>query len=77
MTTAAVENVGFIKPIPLGAFVDVTAEVVGVGRTSMKVRVRAVMDGGEDEDDILAAEGVFVYVTLNKQDISGRAVKRP
>lgn len=74
--TAAVEYMRFYKPIPMGAFLDVIGEVVHVGNTSMKVRIQVMMDnpeGGEDgEADILMADAMFVYVSIDDQ---GRPVK--
>lgn len=64
-TTAAVERVDFRRPIPAGAFVDVEARVISVGNTSMRIRVTATIDA--PDEDILAAEAMFVYVALDEQ----------
>ena len=45
VTTVAVEQMKFLKPVPVGAFVEVSGEVVDVGNTSLRIRIRAVMDG--------------------------------
>ena len=45
VTTVAVEQMKFLKPVPVGAFVEVAGEVVDVGNTSLRIRIRAVMDG--------------------------------
>lgn len=71
VTTVAVEQMKFLKPVPVGAFVEVSGEVVDVGNTSLRIRIRAVMDGeapdaGWDEHCIPVAEAMFVYVALGE-----------
>ena len=66
VVTAAVENIRFLKPIPMGAFVEVTAEVVSVGNTSMKIQVQVFMDGETEEEEILVADAMFIYVAVDK-----------
>lgn len=66
VSTVAVEQVKFYKPIPLGAFVDVIGTVAAVGNTSLHVQIRVLMDGEPEQEEILAAEAVFVYVALDE-----------
>ena len=66
VATVAVERIRFLKPIPVGVFLDVTAEVVKVGNTSLRVKVEAFIDGEPGEEDILAADAEFVYVVLDE-----------
>ena len=65
VVTAAVEQMRFYKPIPVGAFIDVVGEVIHVGNTSMKVQIQVKMDDPEGSDDILAADALFVYVAVD------------
>ena len=63
VATVAVEQMKFLKPVPVGAFVEVSGEVVEVGNTSLRIRIRAVMDGeapdaGWDEHCIPVAEAI-------------------
>lgn len=67
VSTVAVEQVKFYKPIPLGEFVDVVGTVAAVGNTSLRVQVTVMMDGEPEQEEILAAEAVFVYVALNDE----------
>lgn len=67
VSTVAVEQVKFYKPIPLGAFVDVVGTVAAVGNTSLRVQVTVMMDGEPEQEEILAAEAVFVYVALDDE----------
>lgn len=39
VATVAVEKVAFLLPIPVGSFIDITAEVVHVGNTSLRVEM--------------------------------------
>lgn len=66
VSTVVVEQVKFYKPIPLGAFVDVMGTVAAVGNTSLHVQVTVMMDGESEQEEILAAEAVFVYVALDE-----------
>lgn len=67
VSTVAVEQVKFYKPIPLGKFVDVVGTVAAVGNTSLRVQVTVMMDNEPEQEEILAAEAVFVYVALNDE----------
>lgn len=67
VSTVAVEQVKFYKPIPLGAFVDVIGNVAAVGNTSLRVQVTVLMDGEPEQEEILAAEAMFVYVALDDE----------
>lgn len=66
VATVAVEQIEFLLPIPCGVFLDICGEVVSVGNTSLKVRVDVWMDL-ENGRIQKAAEGMFVYVALDKQ----------
>lgn len=68
VATVAVKEIRFLKPVPQGAFLDVTAQVIAQGNTSITVLVTAWMDkNGSDEQQENAAEGEFVYVALDEQ----------
>lgn len=68
ITTAAVENISFLRPFPIGSFVNLNAEVISVGRSSMRVKVDVTVEkaGSAPEE---AAHAVFVCVAI---DESGR-----
>lgn len=72
VTTVAVEQVRFLAPIPVGAFVEVRGKVIGTGNTSLRVRVSVFMDGEQaggidKEAEMLTAEAFFVYVALDEE----------
>lgn len=91
VTTVAVEQMKFLKPVPVGAFVEVSGEVVDVGNTSLRIRIRAVMDAKEQAEDqdgkgsvpldrdggrTPVAEAMFIYVALG-EDGKPRKVGKP
>ena len=53
VVTVSVEQVSFLKPIPLGAFIDLEAKVEQVGNTSMQIGLEAWMDVRDLEEDSL------------------------
>lgn len=79
VTTVAVEKVRFLKPIPIGAFLDVEGSVISVGNTSLRIRVTAKLDDdgkpADGEQEELAADAEFVYVALD-DDGKPRKVER-
>ena len=66
VATVAVEKVAFLLPIPVGAFIDITAEVVYVGNTSLRVEMNVWLDQ-HDGKNVLAGKAEFVYVALDEQ----------
>lgn len=73
VTTAAVEGMKFLRPIPVGAFIEVAGAVATVGNTSLRVKIDVSMDsqhrgvkGDEKVDKVLVAEALFVYVALDE-----------
>lgn len=70
VTTVAVEKMTFLKPIPIGAFIDVTGCVSGVGNTSVSISIKVIMDNASEEglgDGTLVAEATFIYVALDHE----------
>ena len=68
----AVEQIRFLKPVPVGAFVDVAGEVVKVGNTSLQIKICVVMDSQEEAEGVLAADALFVYVALDAEGKPGK-----
>ena len=69
VVTVGVNQVSFLKPIPLGAFLDLEAQVTKVGNTSMEISLEAWMDereprGTKRTGRVLAAKSTFVYVAV-------------
>lgn len=68
VTTAAVKNLNFRKPIPYGSVLQLEGRVVRVGHASMDVEVVAWLEPEqEDQKPIRAADALFVYVSLDDE----------
>ncbi len=64
--TAGVDQIRFLKPVPMGAFIELISEIVSVGNTSMKVKVTVYMDRKGDQEPILVADAMFTYVAVDQ-----------
>ena len=72
VAAVAVEQIRFLKPVPVGAFVDVAGEVIKVGNTSLQIKICVVMDSQEEAEGVLAADALFVYVALDAEGKPGK-----
>ena len=63
---AAARQIDFLKPVPVGALLNVHARISRVGRSSMSVQVSAAFDvaPGTRPDDVLRGE--FEMVTVDE-----------
>jgi acyl-CoA thioesterase YciA len=64
VVTAAVDGMAFLSPVHVGDEVSLYAEVVSVGRSSMKVLVEAWRRPRESETGIQVTKAVFTFVAL-------------
>ena len=62
--TAAIEDIAFEVPIFQGELVEVTARVVEVGRTSMRVRVEVRKESPIDGTSELCTVGHFTMISM-------------
>ncbi len=67
VATVAIEAMTFITPIQLNDIVSVYADVVAVGRTSLKIRIEVTATRGQDMTEIKVTEGLFTFVAIDKQ----------
>lgn len=74
IVTASSERVDFQQPVRQGQLVDLTARIVGTGRTSIKVEVELTAEDLLSGDRRLCTRGVFVMVAL---DSNGQPVEVP
>ena len=65
VATVAVEAMSFINPVKVGDEVTVWAELLGVGRTSMRFRVSAWRRPRDSERHTRVTEAVFTFVALD------------
>ena len=67
VTTAAISNMAFLKPVPVGAIVSCYTQLESVGRTSLKILVDVWCTGQESNDPFKVTEGEFVFVAIDEQ----------
>lgn len=71
VVTARSDRIDFRAAVKLGDIVELRAKVVGVGRSSMTVRVSLLREPTPGAQQQLATSGEFVMVAVDEQ---GRAV---
>ncbi len=72
MVTINSSSIDFLKPIPAGTIIELIAEVVEVGNTSLKVQVDIFLEEMYDFHRFKAIDGIFTFVAIdeNKNPIS-------
>lgn len=63
--TIAIEAMRFLKPVYVGDEVSLYAEILHVGRTSMRIEVEAWRRSREGEEVEQVTEGVFTFVAID------------
>lgn len=66
VVTVAIDSLVFIQPVSVGDTVCCYADVVNVGRTSMRIKMEAWTSSLFDENLKKAAEGLFTFVAINE-----------
>ncbi len=66
LVTVASDKINFAKAIPAGSMIEAIAEVIHVGRTSLKVKVELFLENMYKDGRELAVEGTFTLVALDK-----------
>lgn len=74
VTTVAVGNMVFLRPVPIGSVVSCYCEVLEVGRSSVKTMVEVWVKQCERAVQQKVTEGDFVYVAI---DDAGRTRPLP
>ncbi|MNL41108.1 putative acyl-CoA thioester hydrolase [compost metagenome] len=71
LVTVSSDKIDFEKAIPAGSMIEAIAEVIHVGRTSLKVKVEIFLEDMYKDGRELAVKGVFSFVALddNKKPI--------
>ena len=65
--TVAVEAMTFLSPVSVGDEVSLYAEVVSVGRTSLRVAVEAWRRSREGEETSQVTRAVFTFVAIDAE----------
>ena len=66
VVTVSSDKIDFQRPIPAGTLVELVAQVVKVGATSLKVRVEVYVEQMYSEDRQQAIEGEFTFVAIDE-----------
>jgi acyl-CoA hydrolase len=66
VVTVSSDKVNFKMPIPAGSIVELDAQIVRIGNTSLEVNVDVFREDMYEENRVLALHGRFIFVTLNK-----------
>jgi acyl-CoA thioesterase YciA len=64
--TVALDGMVFHQPVAVGDEVSIYAEVIGTGRTSVRVKVEAWKRTRRGGDSVRVTEGVFTYVAIGE-----------
>jgi acyl-CoA thioesterase YciA len=65
VTTVAVDGMVFHNPVYVGDIVNCHAQLLKVGRTSLRVGIEAWVQRGKDGQLLRVTEGVFTYVAID------------
>jgi acyl-CoA thioesterase YciA len=66
VVTVAIDSLVFIQPVSVGDVVSCYADLLKVGRTSMRFKLEAWTLSLFDEQPKKAAEGLFTFVAINE-----------
>src|SRR6185437_7945694 len=67
VVTVAITAMTFHRPVFVGDEVTCYAEVVGVGHTSLTVKIASCVRRGIGEDKIAVTDGTFTYVAVDAE----------
>lgn len=66
VVTVSMDRVDFKVPIPQGAIVELVGDIANIGRTSMTVTVRILLENPLEGSQKLAIEGHLVMVAVDE-----------
>ena len=67
VVTVAVEAMSFVAPVSVGDAVTCYAELLSIGRTSMKISIEAWVSHYSHDRPRRVTEGIFTYVAIDAQ----------
>lgn len=65
VTTVAIDGMSFLRPVNVGDVVTCYAQLLGIGRTSMKIAVEVWVQRYADRTLHRVTEGTFTYVAID------------
>lgn len=69
VATVAIDGMVFLTPVHMGAVVSCYADILDIGRSSVRIMIEVWINSQHDGEPIKVTEGEFVYVAI---DINGR-----
>ena len=65
VTTVAVGNMTFLRPVPVGSIVSCYCQILEVGRSSIQCRIEVWIKRHDREEQQKVTESDFVYVAID------------
>ncbi|MES2732172.1 MAG: acyl-CoA thioesterase [Bacteroidota bacterium] len=66
MVTVSSDKVDFTHPIPSGSLIELVGKVVGIGITSLQIRVDIYVESMYSDDRKKAVTGLFTFVAIDE-----------
>jgi acyl-CoA thioesterase YciA len=66
VATVAIDGMVFLTPVHMGAIVTCYADILDIGRSSVRVMVEVWINSKHDGESIKVTEGEFVYVAIDE-----------
>ena len=70
VVTASVSSLSFLQPVKIGDVVAVYTEVVGTGRSSIRIQIEAWVVRGSGSLQLKVTEALFVMVAVDEDGTS-------
>ncbi len=65
--TVSVTDLHFLKPIRNGDIVTIYTEIIGIGRSSIKIDVNVMVRCKQSHDEYSVTDAIFTFVTLDEE----------
>ena len=69
VVTASVSSLSFLQPVKVGDVVAVYTEVVGTGRSSIRIQIEAWVVRGTGSSQLKVTEALFVMVAVDEAGV--------
>ena len=66
VATVAIDGMVFLTPVHMGAVVSCYADVLDIGRSSIRIMVEVWINSQHDGEPIKVTEGEFVFVAIDE-----------
>ncbi len=66
VATVAIDGMVFLTPVHMGAVVSCYADVLDIGRSSIRIMVEVWINSQHDREPIKVTEGEFVFVAIDE-----------